>query len=131
MAKESKTLHYTATGARILLGLVFFVFGFGYFFMGDVPLDTTTPGGQFAAALIATGYFFTFLKIIEGVAGFMLFFKRWTPLALVILAPIVVNILMYAVFLAPEGIVISVLLVVLEAFLAWYNWDKYAPLFSA
>jgi len=128
--KESKIIKYTAITARVLLGLVFFVFGFGYFFMGEMPIDVKTPEGQFAAALLATGYFFPFLKIVEGIAGLMLFFKRWTPLALLILAPIIIQILLYDIFLGPSGLIIGIVCVVLAAFLAWYNWDKYAALFK-
>lgn len=128
--KENKGLYYTSIGARILLGLAFLVFGFGYFFMKDMPMDVTTPAGKFFSALLATGYFMPFLKTVEGVAGFMLFFKRWTPLALLILAPIIIQIILYGIFLDSSGLVIGVVCALLAAFLAWYNWDKYAGLFK-
>ncbi len=129
--KENKTLQYTSTIARILLGIIFFLGGFSYFFMKEIPLDLTTPGGQFASALISTGYFFVFLKLVEGVAGFMLFFKRWTPLALLILAPIILNILLYGIYLDSAALVTGVVMTVFAVFLAWCNWDKYAGLFEA
>ncbi|MBI5389784.1 acyltransferase [Candidatus Woesearchaeota archaeon] len=128
---ETKTLKYTSTGARILLGLVFFLGGIAYFFMGDLPIDPATPMGRFASGLLATGYFFPFLKITEAIAGFMLFFKRWTPLSLLILAPIILNILLVGIFLDQSGLVIGVIIALLAGFLAWCNWDKYAGLFKA
>ncbi len=97
-------------------------------------LDLNTPSGQFMSALMATGYFLPFLKIAEGVAGFMLFFKRWTPLALLILAPIVINIALANTLLAPIsafGVGMTLAIVAISAFLAWYHRDKYAPLFKA
>ncbi len=128
---EGKGIRYTTVAARILLGLVFFVFGLAYFFMSDTPVDTSTPGGQYMAALLATGFFLPVLKIAETIAGFMLFFKRWTPLALLILAPIVLQIFLYMVFLDPTAIIMGIVLVALLAFLAWRNWDKYKGLFTA
>lgn len=130
--KEKKGLKYASIAARILLGIVFVVFGFGYFFMKMPPLDTTTPMGQFAAGLLAAGYFFPFLKIVEGICGLMLFFKRWTPLALLVLAPIIIQILLFDIFLASSAeLVIGVVVAALAIFLAWCNWEKYAALFEA
>ncbi len=128
--KENKTLKYCAIIARFLLGLVFFVFGFGYFFMGDMPIDVKTPAGQFAAGLLATGYFFPFLKIVEGIAGLMLFFKRTTPLALLVLAPIIIQIVLFGIFLDQSGLPVGFLCAVFAVFLGWYNWDKYSKLFE-
>jgi putative oxidoreductase len=127
---ESKALKYTALTARILLGLVFVVFGFGYFFMGDMPIDISTPAGKYASGLLASGFFFPFLKIVEGIAGLMLFFRRWTPLALLILAPIIIQILFYDIFLDSSGLIVGIVVTILAIFLGWYNWDKYKGLFE-
>ncbi len=132
MNKDGKSLRYTAITARILLGFVFFAGGISYFFMKEAPTDMMpTAAKDFFLALTATKYFFPLLKATETVAGFMLFFKRWVPLALIILAPILINILFYGIFLDPSsmGLVIVAILYLLEIFLAWYNWEKYAPLF--
>ena len=131
MMKENNVVKYSAIVARVLLGLIFVVFGFGYFFMGDMPIDTATPAGKYAAALLATGFFFPVLKIVEGIAGLMLFFKRWTALALVILAPIIVQILLFNIFLDQSGLIVGVVVTLLAAFLAWQNRQRYAPLFRA
>lgn len=128
--KENKFLKYSTLGSRILLGLAFVIFGFGYFFMGKIQLDTGTAAGRFASALLATGYFFPFLKIVEGIAGLMLLFKRWTALALLILAPIIIQILLYDIFLDTSGLIIGIVCAVLAGFLAWTEWDKYKALFA-
>jgi putative oxidoreductase len=123
--KESKGLRYTVLGARILLGLIFFVFGFGYFFMKIPPFDVTTPMGKFASGLMASGYFFPFLKGVEGTMGLLLILNRFTPVVLLVLAPIIINILLFHSFLEPSGLPVALLNVVLAVFLAWANWDKY------
>ena len=130
MDKE-KIIKYTSAGVRWILGLIFFLGGLSYFFMKEIPLDLTTPGGQYMAALLATGFFLPFLKIVETLAGLMLFFKRWTPLALIILAPIIIQILLYFIFLDLKGLIFGIPLVIFAGFLAWVNWDKYAGLFKA
>ncbi len=129
--KQSKVLKYTVIGARIMLGLIFFVFGFGYFFMKNMNVDLKTPMGQFFSAMLATGYFLPFLKTVEGISGFMLFFKRTTPLALLILAPIMIQILLFHAFLEPSGIPLALVNIALAVFLAWANWDKYENIFKA
>ena len=132
MMNESKGLRWTANILRILLAVVFFGLGLAYFFMPEMPLDLSTTSGQFTAGLMSTGYFFPFLKTVEVIAGFMLFFKRWTALALIVLAPIITQIFLYNCFLTPVttvGIIMSVVIVAIAAFLAWRNWEKYAPLF--
>ena len=129
--RDKKSVRYAAIGARVLLGLIFFVFGFGYFFMPEPPIDPATPGGAYFTALLATGFFFPFLKIVEGCCGFMLFFKRWTPLSLLILAPIVIQIFLYSAFLDPTPLIMSIIMIVFVAFLAWFHWEKYEGLFRA
>src|SRR5437899_10985925 len=80
------------TAARIVLGLVFFVFGLnGFFhFMPQQPMPAAA--GAFGGALAQAGYFFPLLKPTETLAGVALLSNRFVPLALTVLAPIVVNI---------------------------------------
>lgn len=130
--RDNKVVSRIATVARILLALVFTVFGAMYFFTSVemMPLDLSTKVGQFNAGMLATGYFMPFLKVVEIISGLMLFFKRFTALALVILAPIIINIALYGLFLAPEGLIMGIIISVLAVFLAWFNFDKYRPLFT-
>jgi len=123
--KKGKGFQVAVIAARILLGLIFFVFGFGYFFMTIPPFDTTTPMGQFASGLKASGYFFPFLKGVEGTMGLLLILNRFTPVALLVLAPIIIQIVLFHSFLEPSGLPVAILNVVLAVFLAWANWDKY------
>lgn len=130
---QNKRFNKTATVLRILLALTFFAGGWSYFFtpVDKIPMDLGTADGRFMAALFTTGYFLPFLKIVEGIAGTMLFFKRWTPLALIILAPITINIFLFGLFLAPQGsYIFGMVLGIIQIFLAWKNFDKYRALFQ-
>lgn len=104
---------------RLLLGLVFFVFGLNGF-LQFIPLPPLPgPAGSFMGALVATGYFFPVLKVTEIAAGVMLLSNRFVPLALILLAPIVVHIALFHIVLAPTNLAMTVFLVAAESFLGW------------
>jgi len=113
---------------RTLLGLIFFVFGLNGFlhFLPQPPLPAT--GGAFIGALIGTGYVFALVKGVEVVAGAMLLAGRFVPLAITLLAPIVINIVFFHVVLAPGNYAMLAFLVGAELFLAWAYRDAFAPM---
>jgi uncharacterized membrane protein YphA (DoxX/SURF4 family) len=118
-------------GARILLGLIFLVFGLNGFFH-FLPLPPMSgPPEHFLGALIATGYLYPLLKSIEVAAGALLLSDRLVPLALILLAPVVVNIVAFHLFLAPSGLPLPILVVALELFLAHSYWSAFAGLMCA
>ena len=118
--------------ARITLGLVFFVCGldgFLHFFpVPNEPMSEATM--QFAGGLAASGYFFPLLKGTEVVAGALLLANRFVPLALAVLAPVLINIVAFHVFLAPGGLLPFVLLA-LELGLAWAYRRAYRGMLSS
>jgi uncharacterized membrane protein YphA (DoxX/SURF4 family) len=123
---------YFAPCARVVLGLVFLVCGLDGF-LHFIPQPTELPGESamaFAIGLIKTGYMFPLIKGTEVVVGALLLANRLVPLALVVLAPVVVNIFAFHVFLAPEGTAIASAIVVLEIYLAWIYRRAYRPLFA-
>ena len=99
--------------ARILLGLVFLVFGLNGFlnFLNLGPLPTGLAG-QFMGALFLSHYYWV-VAALQIAGGLLLLVNRFVPLALVLLGPVIVNILCYHVFLnhvgAPPAIVVTVL----------------------
>jgi hypothetical protein len=117
--------------ARILLGLVLFVFGLNGFlhFIPQPPLEG--PAGAFGGALAATGYMFPLIKGTETIAGLMLLSNRFVPLALTLFAPIAVNILLFHTILAPAGAGMAIALLVLEIFLAWSYRGAFASMLRA
>ena len=90
--------------ARILLGLVFFVFGLNGFlhFLPQPPLSG--PAGDLMGALAATGYMFPLIKGTEVVVGALLLSGRFVPLALTVLAPVLVHIAAFHLALAPTSL---------------------------
>jgi len=124
-------MRFLPTAARVLLGLVFFVFGLNGFFQ-FIPAPPPPPAaGAFAGALFATGYFFPLLKTVETLSGLLLLSGRFVPLALTALAPIVVNIVFFHAFLHPAGLAVPVVVLGLEVFLAWCYRSSFAPLLKA
>src|SRR5262245_43108981 len=106
--------------ARIGLGLVFFVFGLNGFlhFLPNPPLPEG-PALTFMGGLAATGYFFPLLKGGHLSSGLLLLSNRFAPLALPLLAPIVVNTLAFHALLAPGGLVMALAILGAEIYLAW------------
>ncbi len=72
----------------------------------------------FAGALFASGYVFPLIKTIEVVAGLLLLSRVAVPFALVVLAPIIVNIVAFHSLLAPAGLPVALLVLVTELHLA-------------
>jgi uncharacterized membrane protein YphA (DoxX/SURF4 family) len=112
--------------ARILLGLIFFVLGGLNGFFQFLPMPTPPPeAGAFFGALMATGYFLPFLKITELVVGALLLANLFVPLVLTVLAPIVVNIVLFHLFLDPAGSALAIIILALEIYLAYSYRDSY------
>jgi hypothetical protein len=115
--------------ARVLLGLVFTVFGLN-FFLHFLPEPSGMPpaAAAFGGALFATGYMMQMVKIVEIGAGLLLLGNRLVPLALTLLAPIIVNIVAFHAFLAPAGLPMTLVILALELFLAWSYRAAFAPM---
>lgn len=110
--------------ARILLGFVFLGGGIAFFFTTPPPMEG--PIADFFKGLMASRYFFYLLKGTEIVCGALLLIGLYVPLALVILAPIVVNIFMVHAFLAPDGLVTAIVVAALWIYLAFFS-KEYSP----
>ena len=120
--------------ARILLGLVMFLSGIaGLFNLVPQPPDLPEKLITFTTGLMASTYFMPLLKLTETVCGLMLLTGFFVPLALVVLAPIVLHIFLVHAFLAPSGVPLALIIGLLTAYLAFFA-EPYAakikPLFS-
>jgi hypothetical protein len=85
----------------------------------------------FNEGLAASGYFFILLKLTEFVCGFLLLIGRFVPLAMVIISPIIINIVLTHLFLAPEGVGPGLFLALGNIFLAYFYWDAFKPLLTS
>lgn len=98
---------------RILLGLVFFVFGLNKFypFIPPQPLPTGVAG-QFMEAMVSTRYMMI-VGAFEVVGGLLLLINRYVPLALCLLAPVIVNVLIVGILMTHmalgSGLVVAIL----------------------
>ena len=115
--------------ARILLGLVFLVFGLNDFFHFIPQPPMPGDAGVFATVLFAHGWFL-FHGILYVIAGALLLVGRYVPVALVILGPILVNILVFHITLAPGGIGMGLFCTLLELFLIYAYWPAFRGIFT-
>ena len=106
-------------GVQGLMGLIFFVFGLNGFLHFIPDPEVTGDAGTYMGGLAATGYFFPVLKIVEIVSGALLLTRKFSALALVLLAPVVVQIFLFHAFLDPQGLVMAGPLVAIEAYLGF------------
>ena len=122
---------HTSTAARVLLGLAFLVFGLNGF-LGFLPMpEHAGESGAFLGALAATGYMFPLIKGTEVVVGLMLVTNRFVPLALTLLAPVMVNIVAFHAFFEPTSLGMPFALLALQLFLVWAHRDAFAAVLSA
>ena len=119
--------------ASILLGLVFVVFGLN-FFLNFLPVPAPpegSPAAQFMGAMFVTGML-TVVKVLEIAGGILVAIPRTRNIELLVLGPIVVNILLFNILIAPGGWTQPPVLLVtaLSAFLPWAGCDKFKQLLN-
>src|SRR5438309_1431677 len=98
--------------ARFLLGFIFLVFalnGFLHFIPASLPSGTA---GQFVGALFVSHYLVV-VFLLQIVSAILLLINRYVPLALTVLAPIIVNILLIHILMAPSGLPLAIVVTVL------------------
>ena len=89
---------------RVLLGLMFVVFGSNIFlhFIPMPPLPATLAG-DFSKALMQSHYIYV-VGLLQVIGGLLLLIGRYVPLGLTLLGPVIVNILLFHIFLDPSGL---------------------------
>ncbi len=104
------------TGGRVLMGLIFLVTGLNGFLNFLPPPKTPLPAGAvaFAGAMLKTGYLFQLVAGTQVIVGALLLSNRFVPLALALIAPVVVNIVLFHAFVmfngtAAPGIFVAIL----------------------
>ena len=113
---------------RILLGLMVLVFGLNKFlqFMPMPPMPEAA--GEFMGALVTSGYLMVVVALVEIATGIMLLINRFQPLALLILFPVLLNALLFHLFLAPAGIGGALMAASMNVFLFFVNIESYRAL---
>jgi putative oxidoreductase len=118
---------------RVLLGLIFSGFGLNGLLQIVPPPTAQGAAAVFMGGLTASRYFFPLLFITYLFAGAALLVGRFVPLALTVLAPIIVNILVLHLFVpsSKAEMCLAVLVTVLEMYLAWCYRAAFQPLLRA
>jgi putative oxidoreductase len=114
--------------ARVLLGLVFVVFGLNAFFnFIPMPPPKGELAGEFMKALFVSHYLYA-VKCFEISGGLILLSGRLTALGLTLVGPVIINILFFHAFMDPSGLPLGIVLGVLALFLLWQKRANFAGL---
>jgi putative oxidoreductase len=115
--------------ARILLGIMFTVFGLNGF-LNFIPQPP--PAGMVATFLgvLFTSHYSAFIFGIQLLCGILLLINQFVPLALTLLGPIIANILVFHIAMQPAGLPPGILATILWGILAWRLRSHFAPLLT-
>jgi putative oxidoreductase len=119
------------TIVRLLLGLVFLVFGLNGFLHFIPNMGMPAPAVSFFGALAATGYMLPLIFATQIIGGLLLLLGVFVPLALALLAPVVVNIFLFHLYLVPGGLPLAAIVVLFELFLVSVHRAAFAPMLHA
>lgn len=124
-----------AFGSRLLLGLLFFVFGlngFLFFTMGKsfLPMPAEVPPAMITimTGFLATGYLLPLAKLLQIISGLMLLSGFYVNAALVMLGPILVNIVLIHVFAERSGLPMAIFFLILYLIVLISRWADFRQL---
>jgi len=116
--------------ARLLLGLIFVVFGLNAF-LQFIPMGPPPTGlaGQFIGALFQSHYLWV-IAVLQIIGGVLLLVNRYVPLSLVLLGPVIFNILLYHLLLNPVGLGMAVLVTALWLIVFYWRRAAFSGIFA-
>ena len=123
-------MKYLIIIVRVLLGLLFAVFGSNAF-LHFIPMPPMQgQAGAFIGALAGSGYLYVIaaLQVLGGLC--LLIGARFVPLGLTLLGPVIVNIVLYHIFLDQSGLAMAVVISLLALFLLWIYRFKFPAIFQ-
>ena len=115
-----------------LLALVLILFGLNKFIeFSFLPLpQLPESAANFMTSLSATGYVLPIVGALEVGIGLLLLFRKWVAFALLLLAPISINIFLFHLFLDMPGIIPAIIILLINGILIYKYWKAYRPLFQ-
>jgi len=116
---------------RIILALALLFFGLNKIFNFIALFKMPVAAANFMESLETTGYVFYVVAALEIMIGSLLLLKKWVPFALILLAPISVNILLFHLFLDVSDILVALFLITIHIILIYKYWRAYLPLFQS
>lgn len=126
---KGKAFTIAAHVARVVLGAIFLVFGLNGFFHFITMPPPTGAAGEFLYGLVKAAYFLPFMAAVQVICGVLLLSGTLIPLALLLLFPISLNIFLFHLALAPEGLGMAVIIIAAHVLLAIYYWPVFKPIF--
>lgn len=123
-------MKYVIIIARLLLGLVFLFFGSNAF-LHFIPMPRMEgQAGAFITALASSGYLYVigFLQVVGGLC--LVLGARFVPLGLTLLGPVIVNIVLFHLFLEPSGLPMAICISAFALFLLWIYRFKFPAIFQ-
>ena len=119
------------TICRVLLGFMFTIFGLnGFFHFIPQPPPANPLAIQYMTVLSGSHYF-VFVFFVQVVAGVLLLSGRFIPLALAMLAPVLLNILLYHSLMDPAGLPVAFFATVLWAVVFYRFRTSFRGIFAA
>ena len=129
-SRQNPSVKIATIITRLLLGLMFVVFGSNAF-LHFIPMPPMSGlAGQFIGSLYNTGYL-QVIAALEVLGGLFLLVGRFVPLGLTLLGPIIVNIALYHLFMDRSGIATALVVSLVFAFLLWSYRTAFAGIFSS
>lgn len=124
-------MRYATIAVRSLLGLMFFVLGLNHFLkLFAQPMPEGLPPDALAyTKLLSDSGIMDVVKVLELVGGGLLLVGKFVPLGLTLLMPVIVNILLYELFLLHKPGV-AVVLTLMGLFLIVSYRATFAPFFT-
>ncbi len=124
---KSSKLAFTS---RVLLGLLLISGGINNFFLRNPAYNPTPEGDRFLGLLQETGYLLHAVAISEISVGILLLSGYFLPLALVVVAPIIVNILLFHIFVQFSGIETALVAAAFYSYLVYIHRDYFSDILS-
>ena len=131
-ASPAPPKRYVPAVVRFLMGLAFFVFGLNGFlhFMPEPKTEMPKAVTDLMTGMMGSGYMFPLIFGTQLVVGVLLLLNIFVPLALALIAPVLVNIIVFHIRLQPSGIVPGAILTVFELYLAWCYRKCFFPMLA-
>ena len=119
------------TVVRILLGIMLLIFGLNKFLKFMPMPDMDGAAKEFFDALLNSGYIMPIVAVVEIVTGILFLTNKYTALAAVVLFPVILNALLFHLFLDPAGMGAAALAMIMVIVVAFANKGKYHDMLQA
>lgn len=124
---------YLPVVGRVVMGLPFFITGLNGLlnFLPQPTVPMSAGATAFLGALVNSGYMLPLIATTQLIVGALLLSGRFVPLALALIAPFIVNSILFHVFLEPSGLPFASVFLIIELCLVRAYWKAFRPMLVA